>query len=120
MSLTVKVTFRTCPTLAVVGFPVTAIEAESEAGACTVTDAETDGVAVRGCPEFASIPDAVPLRPRVPALVGVQVQLKICEPFAAMLVAPGVAAPQVATADPSAVGVTATPFACAPPPFTTV
>ena len=70
-----KVTFRTCPTLAVVGFPVTAMEAESAAGVSTVTDAETAGVAVTGCPEFASIPDAVPLRLRLPALVGMQVQL---------------------------------------------
>jgi hypothetical protein len=75
VSFTVKVTFRTCPTLAVVGFPVTAIEAESEAGTCTVTAAETDGVAVTESPEFASVPDAVPLRLRLPAVVGMQLRL---------------------------------------------
>jgi hypothetical protein len=32
----------------------------------------------------------------------------------------GATAPQVAAADPATVGATATPFACAPPPFTTV
>ena len=119
-SVTVSWTVRTSPTLAVVGFPTTAMEAVSAAGASTVTDAETGGVAVTGSPEFASVPAAVPLSASVPALVGVQVKLKICEPFAAMLVAPGVTAPQVAAAVPETAGVTATPFACAPPPFTTV
>ena len=37
-----------------------------------------------------------------------------------MFVAPGATAPQVATAEPATVGGIATPFACAPPPFTTV
>ena len=32
----------------------------------------------------------------------------------------GVSVPQLAPADPATVGETATPFACAPPPFTTV
>jgi hypothetical protein len=37
-----------------------------------------------------------------------------------MLAEAGVKGPQVAPADPPTVGATATPFACAPPPFTTV
>ena len=119
-SFTVSWTVSTSPTLAAVGFPTTAMEAVSAAGASTVTDAETGGVAVTGSPEFASVPAAVPLSVSVPALVGVQVKLKICEPFAAMLVAPGVTAPQFAAAVPETAGVTATPFACTPPPFTTV
>ena len=120
LSLTARRTVKGWPALTVVGLPTTAIEAVSAAGACTVTDAETDGVAVTGCPEFASVPAAAPLSVSAPALVGVQVQLKICEPFAAMLVAPGVTAPQVAAADPETAGVTTTPFACALPPFPTV
>jgi hypothetical protein len=119
-SVTVSWTVKGWPALTAVGFPTTAIEAESAAGACTVTDAATGGFAVTGCPEFASVPAAAPLKVSGPALVAVQVQLKICEPFAAMLVAPGVTAPQVAAAVPATVGVTATPFACTPPPFTTV
>ena len=119
-SFTVSWTVSTSPTLAAVGFPTTAMEAESAAGTSTVTDAAKVGVAVTGSPEFASVPAAVPLRVSVPALVEVQVKLKICEPFAAMLVAPGVTAPQFAAAVPAKAGVTATLFACAPPPFTTV
>jgi len=37
-----------------------------------------------------------------------------------MFVAPGVTAPQFTPAVPETAGVTTTPFACAPPPFTTV
>jgi len=75
LSLTVSWTVNTSPILAAAGFPTTAIEAESAAGISTVTDAAKDGLALTGCPEFASVPAAVPLRMSPPALVGVQVQL---------------------------------------------
>ncbi len=114
--VTVKVSVIAWPVLTVAG--VAAMVALSAAEVCTVTTAEAAGVALRGAPELASVPEAVPLSVRLPAADGVQVHVKSVNwPDPMIWGGAGLTAVHVAVAVPLFDGVTAEMLALAVPPF---